>query len=616
MSALIAFPVILFSISGYILFPAIRFRIPFNRAPLIGFSCLFIALYFFALFGVGQAGIIFAVICNLGLLAASIFLLIKKRSENPISEILIPAILFFSLMLFFAFFLRNRIYNQWDELSFWDAFVRSLYVTGAKSPTIIHADYPLSISLIQYYFVGLTKYSHGIIIFGIFSVIFSGILYCCPPFSGKTCVDYPVIFFFAILALYFCESAIDTIYIDGLIGIFFAALIFKIFSEEEFNNSFFIQLAILLFFFVSLKTSCIVLLCVLLLVLVSSDGFIVHKDFSAERGHFRTLSVRKTQVIQTGIVIAGSATATLSWEIRNQIIQPMKVFSTSRLTLENIRILFSADIAEWERKIWELVLDHLFRLDFFSAKTTVFMLVSLLFFIGLLIHIIENSDFSRKFLTLNTVLFLGFGIYTAFLTIFAMFVQEPGLGEQLNSFHRYIGSYLIAWGVSFFAILIQRIVMLPSGSSRKFISLISAAIFFYVLSASPMERIFSPLNPEKSIWLQQKAVYQEFVNVIPSGSTVQVIDLDSSGLSCQILNNLFVGHSYMIWEPCSNPEDFQLSKAEFADYIEASGADYILILHGNDYFWKEFSEMFDYPWHGQAFKVAGHGDYRRVSPAQ
>ncbi|MHC1773145.1 MAG: hypothetical protein AB9907_15715 [Flexilinea sp.] len=186
----------------------------------------------------------------------------------------------------------------------------------------------------------------------------------------------------------------------------------------------------------------------------------------------------------------------------------------------------------------------------------------------------------------------------------------------MNSFDRYIGTYLIAWAVSFFAILIYMISKTSSEVQKKFLSVISMLIFFYVFTTSPIKQIFSPPVPEKSIWVQQKSVYKQFVGIIPKGSIVQVIDLDSSGLSCLILNNLFVGHSYFIWDPCSDPSDFEINKKEFADYIEKSGADYIFIQHGNDHFWKEFSGMFDYPWHGQLFKVADLGEYRRVLPEQ
>lgn len=608
MSALVAIPVILLSISGYMLFPAVKFRVPFNRSPLIGFSCLFVALYFFALLGIGQIGIVFAMIINGILLTISLFLLIRNRPDNSISQILIPAGLFFLLMFFFAFFLRNRVYYRWDELSFWDAFIRSLYVTGGKSPTIIHADYPLGISLIQYYFVSLTKYSHGVIIFAVFSVIFSSILYCCPSLSGKRMIAYPIVFIFSILVLYFNDSSIDTIYIDGLIGFFFAALIFRIFVEQSFNNSFFIELAILFFFFVSLKTSCIVLLCVLFLILLTGDGFLFRKGDSEKQA----ILIRKNQIAQIAIITVSSVVAVSTWEIRNLIVKPMKIFSTSRLTIENIRILFSPEIVERERKIWNLVLDHLFELDYFSSQTTVLLLVSGLFLIALLIYIIEKSSFSRKFLKLNVVLSLGFAGYVVFLTIFALFVQEPYLGEQLRSFHRYVGSYLIAWSISSFAILLRMSILCPAENSKKLFSLSSVAIFFYVLITSPMDQIFAPLNPEKTTWVEQKAVYQEIVDIIPKGSTVQTIDLGSSGLSCQILNNLFVGHSYIIWEDCNSDALFHVSQSAFADYIDSIGANYILILHGDDYFWQEFSGMFDYPWHGQAFKVVGHGDYRRI----
>lgn len=595
------------------LFPAVRFHIPFQKSPLIGFSCLFVTQYFFVLFGIGEIGIIVAFILNVVLLLLSIRLLVKRKSRNDLYGILLPAFIFFLLMFFFGFIFRNRFYTGWDELAFWDAFIRSLYITGEKSATIVHADYPLGISLIQYYFVAITKYSQGIIIFGIFSVLFSGILFCCPNFSKKNIVYFPVVMIFSILLLYFCDLPPLAIRVDGLMGIFFGALIFMIFTEENQDFNFAFQLAILLFFFVSLKTLCIIFVAILFLALLTNTNFF---PGNGKGNNIKKFSICKPKIYSLIIIILSPMIAFFSWEIRNQIVKPMKVFSTSRLTFQNIQLLFSANLADRERKICEDGLAHLFKMDFYGAKTPVFILISGLLFVALLIFIIEKTNNSKKFLKLNITLLLGFIGYTIFLFLFALFIQEPELGEELNSFDRYIGTYLIAWAVSFFAILIWMISKAPSSISKKFLSAISVLIFFYVFTTTPIKQIFSPPIPEKSIWIQQKLIYKQFNGIIPEGSVVQVIDLDSSGLSCLILNNLFVGHSYFIWDPCSDPADFEINKNEFANYIEKSGADYILVQHGNDHFWKEFSEMFDYPWHGQLFKVVGRGDYQRVLPEQ
>ena len=616
MSALIAIPLILFSISGYILFPTVKFHISFQKSPLIGFSCLFIAQYFFVLMGIGQIGIIFAFILNVVLLLLSVQLLVKRKSRDDLSGILYPFLVFFGFLLICGLLFRNRSYTKWDEFAFWDAFVRSLFISGEKSPTIIHADYPLGISLIQYYFVAISKYNEGIIIFGILSVLFSGIFFCCPDLSGKNICYALLLVIFSVLVLYICDMPVVTINIDGLMGIIFGALIFFIFTTEQKGRSFAIQLAVILFFFVSLKITCIIFLGILFLALLTGSDLYSDNNRKNMPVNNQVHTSNLPKILSILIIITGPLIAFFSWQIRNQIVKPMQVFSTKRLTFENIRLIFSADIANREQKIYEGVLDHIFEFDFFSTKIPAFILISALLFIAVIFFILEKTNFSKNFLKLNTVLLFGFIGYTIFLFLFASFVQEPELGEQLNSFDRYIGTYLIAWVISYFAILIRMISVTPSGLSRKLIPVVCMSIFVYIFTVSPIKSVFAPPVPEKSSWIQQVSVYKQFSGIIPKGSIVQNIDIGSSGLPCQMLNNLFVGHSYFIWNPCSNPADFALRKDEFADYIEESGADYILVQQGNDYFWNEFSEMFDYPWHGQIFEVVGRGDYRRVLPGQ
>jgi hypothetical protein len=614
MSAILAIPVLLLNIAGFLIFPAVKYRIQVQKSPLIGFSSLFLVMYFFVIFGIGKIGIYFTIFVNASLLIYSLFLIIRKNTRPNFFNTLLPLLIIFVIFFLVGIFVRNRFYYGWDELAFWDAFVRSLFVTGERSTKIVHADYPLGISLIQYYFVSITKYSQGIIIFGILSVLFSAVLACCPNLTKKNLWTISIIIIFSVLTLYLCNFEAIAIRVDGLMGIFFAALVFLIITEEKFDRLFSIQLSILLFFFISLKTPCLIFVAILIFLLFSRKDLFseLRKSRTSEsplKGLFSSSSIRNLLII-----IAGPAIAFISWEVRNQIVQPMKIFSTTRFTLQNIQLLFSPEIADRERQICLDGLEHIFEINFFNAKIPVYLIAAGLFFLALFIDLLLKTTNSRKFLITNAILLIGFIGYTFFQFLFALFIQEPDLGEELNSFDRYIGTYIVAWLLSFFSILLWMIRKSTSIISKQILSIISMVVFFYVLSVAPMKQIFSPPLQEKTMWVQQKKVYKQFVNTIPKGSIVQTIDLESSGLSCLILNNLFVGHSYFIWDPCSNPKDFEISKEEFADYIDQSEADYILIEHGNEHFWNEFSEMFDFPWHGQIFKVVGRGDYRRVLP--
>ncbi len=616
MSAILAIPILLLNVAGFLIFPVVKYRIQVQKTPLIGFSGLFLVLYFFVLFGIGKIGIYFSILFNATLLIYSLFLILRKNSRPGFANTLFPLSILFVLLLLLGFFVRNRFYYGWDELAFWDAFIRSLYVTGERSTKIIHADYPLGISLIQYYFVSITKYSQGIIIFGILSVLFSAVLACCPELTKKNLWTIFITIMFSVLVLYLCNFEAMAIRVDGLMGIFFAALIFLIVTEEKFDRLFSIQLSIFLFFFISLKTPCLIFVAILILLLFFRMDLLseLKKSRSSEnplKGFFSCSPIRNLLII-----IVGPAIAFISWEIRNQIVQPMKIFSTTKFTLQNFQLLFSPEIADRERQICLDGLEHIFEVNFFNAKIPVYIIAAGLFFLALFIDMLLKTTNSRIFLITNSILLVGFIGYTFFQFLFALFIQEPELGEELNSFDRYIGTYITAWLLSFFSILLWMIRNSSSIVFKRILSIISMVVFFYVLSVAPMKQIFSPPLQEKTMWVQQKKVYKQFVNTIPKGSIVQTIDLESSGLSCLILNNLFVGHSYFIWDPCSNPIDFEISKEAFVDYIDQSGADYILIEHGNAHFWKEFSEMFDYPWHGQIFKVVGRGDYRRVLPVE
>jgi len=205
MSAILAIPVLLLNIAGFLIFPAVKYRIQVQKSPLIGFSSLFLVMYFFVIFGIGKIGIYFTIFVNASLLIYSLFLIIRKNTRPNFFNTLLPLLIIFVIFFLVGIFVRNRFYYGWDELAFWDAFVRSLFVTGERSTKIVHADYPLGISLIQYYFVSITKYSQGIIIFGILSVLFSAVLACCPNLTKKNLWTISIIIIFSVLTLYLCN---------------------------------------------------------------------------------------------------------------------------------------------------------------------------------------------------------------------------------------------------------------------------------------------------------------------------------------------------------------------------------------------------------------------------
>ena len=150
MSAILAIPVLLLNIAGFLIFPAVKYRIQVQKSPLIGFSSLFLVMYFFVIFEIGKIGIYFTIFVNAILLIYSLFLIIRKNTRPNFFNTLLPLLIIFVTFFLVGIFVRNRFYYGWDELAFWDAFVRSLFVTGERSKKLVHADYPHGISFIQY----------------------------------------------------------------------------------------------------------------------------------------------------------------------------------------------------------------------------------------------------------------------------------------------------------------------------------------------------------------------------------------------------------------------------------------------------------------------------------
>jgi hypothetical protein len=137
-------------------------------------------------------------------------------------------VLFSTLAIFSVFFLRNEICVHWDEFSHWSIVIKELaYYHGfaGKDSGLLFPSYPPGSALFIYYFTRFVGFSEGNFYASQFLILISAVL---PAMRGCRWKNIPgiVAILAVVAAMIYCYFLyVKTLYVDSLIGIWFPATI-------------------------------------------------------------------------------------------------------------------------------------------------------------------------------------------------------------------------------------------------------------------------------------------------------------------------------------------------------------------------------------------------------
>jgi hypothetical protein len=223
---------------GFILYPAMRWKWSFSSTPLFGVFTIIVILYVFGLFNFLLLGFYFVVASSIVLTVLAIYWS-RKEFKEVFAHLFSPAFVIFILMFALLGYLsRSWQLLEWDEYSHWGIFAKAMYFEN-KFPAqvdfvIVWPHYPPGMTIFQYYVTKLTGYySEKALFFAQNIVIFSAIMATLNNITWKKSFWAIGAVFWGYWIIYFWGYGVNTIYMDGLLGVVFGATTVSYCGDEK-----------------------------------------------------------------------------------------------------------------------------------------------------------------------------------------------------------------------------------------------------------------------------------------------------------------------------------------------------------------------------------------------
>jgi hypothetical protein len=520
------------------------------------------------------------------------------------ATILQPAPLIF-LVVFVGFFAltRGMLLIYWDEFALWATISKFLLLTD-RLPTaqgaISYPDYPPGDALFQYFTTRSLGFSEGNLIFAHAILQTAALL---PILSGLRWRDGALI--------------APLIVIGWVAGYFFGELNLTNWTSIIVDNevAFLFAGAFTVYLLAGCGARAIVsaIPVAVALTLIKQVGFLfalmfallvlVDKLVTASWNGLSTLRLRAAEAAACVLLVAGPLAADLSWRFHLQLIGAGSGYKTSWQELYD-RIA-TANFAETAATIVSKVAALIEGDVAISAGGLSFPMWLSALAVLALASAVGQRDAQRR-LRVSVVHMLMFGfliLYLVFLLLVYILVFVPYGALQLQSFDRYLGTFLVAWmGVG-----LSSLVWTSDAKSRRWfvMPLIVLAAFgaVYVTRDQVASSLGGgPRGDPTSMGLLDlrrsvKARLGSFEGGIPAGSRVYSVWNGSTGLP-------FYMSLFELEPRATNANCFSVGKARFegdvwsCDWSSARfrdtlrSYDFLFVGQADENFWDRYEELF------------------------
>lgn len=250
--ALIIFYLLILSIS---LFISIEFNKKIEKTFIISIMSIIFTTYLFGLIGILQYGVYFIFLISFLMLICNLYMIIKDKSKLYIN---IKGIAIFTILYLLIIIINNgRMVHVWDEFSHWGDVVKWMFDSNDFSTNpnslCLFKSYPPAVSLFQYFFVRIQNSFNESYLYISYQLIAVSLFL---PFLTKIktnknlfislmiCLLVPTIFF---------NQFYDSIYIDGILGLFAGYVILIQIMEKDYDKFFIVNTCLSLFVITLIK---------------------------------------------------------------------------------------------------------------------------------------------------------------------------------------------------------------------------------------------------------------------------------------------------------------------------------------------------------------------------
>lgn len=425
------FLIFLIIISGSSFF-AIKFNKKIENTFIIFILSIIFVLYIFELIGILEYGVYFIEIFAVFSLIYNILYYVKNKKK--FKELIInKGLLIFTICFLVLIFMHyGRLLSVWDEFSHWGDVVKSMFTINdfSTSPNSLSAfqSYPPAMSLFQYFLVKVPNiFIEYYLYIGYHLVYFSLIIPFVCKFKKKFTTILLSILLFVLPTLLF-NSFYLTIYIDGILGLFFGYLMLTIIYEKNYDKFFILNCFLSLFTIILLKDVGMFLAIVSIVTLI-----------------IKLLSEKKKEIFSKKYIIIIAITmiaiiiAKLSWNYNINLNNARVSFSGSIDFKELIKLITLQDNSYRRTVISNFIsalCDRNIINTFINLDCIRLIIISL--FISL-ITLFKNKKL-RKYIY---IIFGGLLTYIIGLLIIYCFKFSEYEALRLDSYERYLSIYFI-----------------------------------------------------------------------------------------------------------------------------------------------------------------------------
>jgi len=462
---------------GFISFISQQSDIGRYKAPFVFCCCLSLVLFFFALVDLLSLGLIFVTALGCFLAFLQIIRIARKpKSLNiPYSDVFLAV----PFIIFYIAIAKDFKFLIWDEFSFWASSTKIIYETNAlfkKDSPIFYKSYPPIQQLFQYYFVKQTFWSEKNVLYAQTFWVLSSIL-CVVGSMVKRPLNVALTFIIATSFLYFFNFSYSTIYSDPLLGACFAACLALAYDQNK-------KITKVVVFFISIAALSLIKEIAILLAIVSFGVFYI-SSFLEHRPSGKSL---KTKFLYPTIVSLLGLSAVIgvlkSWSLYVATIQ-----ASRDVAIPNFSIF--TDPA-WNKRLLLTVNEFFIRFlkpGFLNlsdrgdiSSPSIFILFIIFIILSVVVVLIKPQLLRTKIILILSIIFVGALGYLAalFFSYLVFFTEYEGI--RLASFERYFSSYILAWTLFIFALLMSTVDELKTKSVIAVHALVGTCIFLLVPS--------------------------------------------------------------------------------------------------------------------------------------
>ena len=462
--------------------------------------------------------------------------IIKKDILDFFKNLFTPGLVVYILFyICFIYINRKRLFFNWDEFSHWGTIVKNMFSFnsyGTNPETIlIFRSYPPFTAIFEFFTQKVVNsYSEGRIIIAMNLIYISMVL---PVFENiewkrglsKLLIYVPIIF---ILPLLMYSNFYTTIYVDGILGIFFAYILYIYFTKK--NNCMIKHISICLgIISLPLIKNAGAGLAILALLVIFVDIIYWHRKNKEDKKVFhRNLLFLMLYVV---CLIIGK----YSWDIHVMVTNTHISFDTDKILISNIISLIFGNGEEYQYTVIRNFVKQFFiePIDINVGKLTNFtiLLIFILYSIYMahLIYKRQGDTLYKRYILTSIMLTICYIIYMLALLVLYLYNYTEYEAINLASYSRYSCMFLLGMYAFNTFLIFENITEIKRD---KLNYLILFVIIFSVLPINSLKKLSIDNKTSIQNTISTRAKYSQirkYKSILNKDDTVYYISCGSKG---------------------------------------------------------------------------------------